>query len=442
MSNWEKVKLSDIALSLNTGLDAIRRAPILEYETNLKCLRIQDISQNKPFNLWGYTEVKPDDFKKYQLKYGDIIIARTGGSIGVNKIIDRDLQAVFNNGLARIRISEDKITSHYLYYAMQLDNFKNHIKAISSGTVAQPNMKVGDLGLYEFLLPEIKTQKEIVDILDKLDKKIQLNTETNQTLENIAQAIFKSWFIDFDPVHTKANALANGDDIQTANRKAMMTLSGKTDTELTEMAQQSPTEYAQLHQTAQAFPSEFGENGLPLGWEMTTFGKVSQCFDSKRVPLSKRQRAERQGNIPYYGATSVMDYVNDAIFDDTYLLIGEDGSVLKENGTPFIQYIWGKSWVNNHAHVLQGIDSISTEQLMLFMQDTDITPYVTGAVQLKLNQKNMNSIPFIKATEKINNLFNEYISPFYKIIKNNLEKSRNLERIRNILLPKLLNRKI
>ncbi|WP_052286176.1 hypothetical protein [Methanococcoides burtonii] len=88
---------------------------------------------------------------------------------------------------------------------------------------------------------------------------------------------------------------------------------------------------------------------------------------------------------------------NKSIFDGIYLLLGEDGSVLKDDGSPFIQYIWGKSWVNNHAHVLQGTNNVSTEHLMLFMQNQNISVYVTGAVQLKLNQKNMNSIPFINA---------------------------------------------
>ncbi|MDP8052853.1 restriction endonuclease subunit S [Pasteurella atlantica] len=418
------------------------------YQKNgIPIIRVSDFTDDSiSLTNVNYLDItKLNEIQSVELLADDIVIATVGSWANnpqsiVGKVIRVPKKAegsLLNQNAVRLRSnrSDEQI---FLYYALKSKDFSNFLLSTAQGSANQASITLKSILSYKLPMIEHSSKIKIGNILNTLDQKIQLNTETNQTLENIAQAIFKSWFIDFDPVHTKANALANGDDIQTANRKAMMTLSGKTDTELTEMAQQSPTEYAQLHQTAQAFPSEFGENGLPLGWEMTTFGKVSQCFDSKRVPLSKRQRAERQGNIPYYGATSVMDYVNDAIFDDTYLLIGEDGSVLKENGTPFIQYIWGKSWVNNHAHVLQGIDSVSTEQLMLFMQDTDITPYVTGAVQLKLNQKNMNSIPFIKATEKINNLFNEYISPFYKIIKNNLEKSRNLERIRNILLPKLL----
>ena len=201
----------------------------------------------------------------------------------------------------------------------------------------------------------------------------------------------------------------------------------------------NPEQYQQLWEIAEAFPSGFDEEGVPRGWEMTTFGNVSQCFDKKRIPLSKRQREQRAGSIPYYGATSVMDYVDEAIFDDIYLLIGEDGSVLKEDGSPFIQYIWGKAWVNNHAHVLQGKGSVSTEQLMLFMASTNITAYVTGAVQMKLNQANMNSIPFVKATDRVNELFFDLIKDLYAKIRSNTDENRFLVKIRDELLPKLLS---
>lgn len=137
-----------------------------------------------------------------------------------------------------------------------------------------------------------------------------------------------------------------------------------------------------------------------------------------------------------------MDYVDEAIFDDIYLLIGEDGSVMKDDGTPFIQYIWGPAWVNNHAHVLQGIKSVSTEQLMLFFQQTNINAYVTGAVQLKINQRNMNSIPFIKAPKEINERFYDVVAPLYAKIRAIKEENEQLAKLRDTLLPKLLSGEI
>lgn len=445
MSNWQTVTLEDVAESINTGLDAIRRAPIVEHQTNLRCLRIQDISQDKPFNEWGFTETKKSDYEKYKLTSGDIIIARTGGSIGVNKLIRNDLESVFNNGLARIRVNKNFATPEFIYCVMQSINFKSHINAISSGTAAQPNMKVGDMAKFEFKLPPLNEQKKITETIFAFIDKIHLNTQINQTLEQIAQSLFKSWFVDFDPVRAKVQALSDGLSLEQAELAAMQAISGKTPEELTALSQAQPERYAELAETAKAFPYEMVEvDGVevPKGWEHCSFSDVSECFDSKRIPLSKQQREKRKGNIPYYGATSVMDYVDEAIFDDIYLLVGEDGSVLKEDGMPFTQYIWGKSWVNNHAHVLKGRNGISTEHLMIFIQQTNISAYITGAVQLKLNQKNMNSIPFLKANNEINVSFAEYIESLYAKIRENLDENKILETARDLLLSKLLSGEI
>ena len=84
------MKLKDLIESNNTGLDAIKRAPIVDYDTGVRCLRIGDISNNRPFNEWGYTEVEDNNYSKFQLKTGDIIVARTGATIGVNKYIDKN----------------------------------------------------------------------------------------------------------------------------------------------------------------------------------------------------------------------------------------------------------------------------------------------------------------------------------------------------------------
>ncbi|MCK8908607.1 restriction endonuclease subunit S [Haemophilus influenzae] len=444
MSDWQTVTLEDVTESINTGLDAIRRAPIVEHKTNLRCLRIQDISQNKPFDKWGYTEVKDSDFKKFQLVPNDIIMARTC-STGICYLVKKELPAVFNNGLARIRLKIEKVDPKFIYYVFKSKHFSGYIDGISGGTSVQLNMKIGDLLKYQFNLPPLSEQKEIARILSDLDKKIELNTQINQTLEQIAQALFKSWFVDFDPVRAKVQALSDGLSLEQAELAAMQAISGKTPEELTALSQTQPDCYAELAETAKAFPCEMVEvDGVkvPKGWEYCSLGDVSECFDSKRIPLSKQQREKRKGNIPYYGATSVMDYVDEAIFDDIYLLVGEDGSVLKEDGKPFTQYIWGKSWINNHAHVLKGRNGISTEHLMIFIQQKNISAYITGAVQLKLNQKNMNSIPFIKASNKTNLIFAQYIEPLYAKIRKNFDENKILETTRDLLLPRLLNGEI
>lgn len=102
-----------------------------------------------------------------------------------------------------------------------------------------------------------------------------------------------------------------------------------------------------------------------------------------------------------------MDYVDDYIFDGIYLLLGEDGTVMDSSGLPSLQYVAGAVLVNNHAHVIKGKGTIATEHIYLFLAHANIAAYVTGAVQLKLNQKNLNSIPFCFSADELNNAFSK-----------------------------------
>ena len=336
----------------------------------------------------------------------------------------------------------------WAYYHLLHQDINN----LDSGS-AIPSTSREDVYQLPAFVPPRHFQDYMVRVLDSLNEKIQINRQINQTLEQLAQAIFKSWFVDFEPVKAKIAALEADGSEEDALLAAMQAISGTSlfdadasaagaEAELARLQAEQPEQYAELRATAELFPSamrdsELGE--IPEGWEVSNFGSVSKCFDKHRIPLSRRQREQRQGGIPYYGATSVMDYVDEPIFDGVYLLLGEDGSVLKEDGSPFTQYIWGKSWVNNHAHVLQGTNGVSTEQLYLFIGMQNIAAYVTGAVQLKLNQKNMNSIPFIKAPNDINAMFSEIITPMFGLRRKFIDESSLLSEIRDVLLPKLLS---
>ncbi|MGF1904734.1 restriction endonuclease subunit S [Aliivibrio salmonicida] len=326
----------------------------------------------------------------------------------------------------------------YVYYFLKTISYSDY-----TDKAAVPGINRNHIHKAKVRVPKCPDhQKEIAIKLYDLDKKITLNRQINQTLEQMAQTLFKSWFVDFDPVIDNAlDAIANGQNIEIPESLAKRFEARKTVRE-SEGFEPLPADIRQL------FPCEFEEREpsagisgfVPKGWEVTCFGMVSECFDRLRVPLSKKNREEKKpGLYPYHGATSVMDYINDYLFDDIYLLIGEDGSVIKDDGTPFIQYIWGKSWVNNHAHVLQGRNGISTEHLLLFMSQTDVKAYVTGAVQLKINQKNMNSINFLKATDDINFKFMEIISYHFQKIRSLKEELDILTKLRDTLLPKLIS---
>jgi len=173
--------LKDCVESANTGLDAIKRAPIVIENTGIKCLRIQDVSKNKRFDNWGFTKVSLTNYEKFKLKKNDLIIARTGATVGVNMFIKKNLRSVFNNGLIRIKTNQS-IHPTILNLIFKTSEFKEHIRTISFGTATQPNMKIEELLSYELLIPKIEIQNNFVHHFLALDNQIMINEDINNSL--------------------------------------------------------------------------------------------------------------------------------------------------------------------------------------------------------------------------------------------------------------------
>ena len=273
---------------------------------------------------------------------------------------------------------DDNTDLNFLFYALKLclADFKH----ISQGT-ATKFLTAQILNNFVIRLPPLPTQSKIADILSSLDDKIELNNKINTNLEQQAQALFKNWFVDFEPFGGK----------------------------------------------------------MPDGWKEGTVSEIIELHDSKRIPLSSQQRENMEKIYPYYGATSLMDYVDDYLFDGIYLLFGEDGTVIDSDGFPILQYVEGKFWVNNHAHILTGKNGFSVEMLYLLFSLTNVQDKVTGAVQPKISQGNLNSIKAIIPDSQVCKEFDSIIQPLFSQIRDLKSENTNLSTIRNTLLPKLMS---
>ena len=228
-------------------------------------------------------------------------------------------------------------------------------------------------------VPSITRQREIVSEYETLTNRIRLNNQMIQHLEATAQALYRKTFVD-----------------------------------------------------------KIDKENLPEGWRMGTLGEVANCLDYKRKPLSEDERKPIKGIYPYYGAMSVVDHINQYIFDGTYLLFSEDGAnVIDENGHPALQYLWGKFWVNNHAHVLQGNEVVSTEYLYIALKDVNAAHLVTGAAQPKINQENMNSIQLVVPSKEDMEDFNKNIQPVFYLYKQKTEENDKLTELQSLLLAKM-----
>ena len=149
-------------------------------------------------------------------------------------------------------------------------------------------------------------------------------------------------------------------------------------------------------------------------------------YDKKRKPLSAKQRADMKGNYRYFGAQSVIDYVNDYLFDGEYLLIAEDGENLKSNKQNIAQIVTGQFWLNNHAHIVQTSELCNIRYLGYWLNATDISGYITGSAQPKLSQANLNAIEIELPDRDIQDRIVSILAAFDEKIEVNNQINRNL----------------
>ena len=132
-----------------------------------------------------------------------------------------------------------------------------------------------------------------------------------------------------------------------------------------------------------------------------------------------------------------MDYIDEYIFDGTYILLGEDGTVVTEKGTPILQYVWGKFWVNNHAHVLKGRNGFNENSLYVLLKNTNINHIITGGVQSKISQTNLNSISILKSNSHVMKKYNKILAPVFDLYKVKLSDNQKLSNLKDLLLSRL-----
>jgi type I restriction enzyme S subunit len=338
-------------------------------------------------------------------KKGNTLIALTGAGVGEIGRIHASQEGLINQRVGWVRpISLDD--EDYIYYLLRY--YKQQIIELASGS-AQPNVSPRDILSIECKVPLFGHRKTIGSMMANLDKKIETNKQLSKTLEEIAQTIFKSWFIDFDPVKVK-------------------------------MAGEKPVGMDAA--TAALFPDsmEDSELGLiPKGWSGGNLGHILDIFDSRRVPLSGAERKKRSGLFPYYGAAGVIDFIDDYLFTGPHVLVGEDGTVVTSQGKPVVQYVWGNFWVSNHAHVLKGNAGISVEYLKLLLDRIDISNFITGAVQPKLSQGNLKAVRCVMPSRTVLEGFDVIIQPVFESIRILKENSKTLVEIRDSLLPRLIS---
>lgn len=425
---FTNMKLSDLCVEISYGYTA----SATENNTGCKFLRITDIQGGYvDWDKVPFCEIESKDITKYQLIEGDIVIARTGNSTGENFIFQGKNNAVFASYLIRYRVNKEITNPYYIWLNLRSSNWWGFVSGAKSGS-AQAGANAKILGTFEIPIPDLQTQNKIADFFQHINNKIQLNTQINQTLEQIAQALFKSWFVDFDPVRAKVQALSNGLSLEQAELAAMQAISGKTPEELTALSQTQPERYAELAETAKAFPCEMVEvDGveIPKGWEVKRIDEVIQ-----KIPVGKKYSSKiafSEGLVPILdqGRSGVIGYHNDKPGVKASI---EDPIIVFANHTCYMRLI------SYDFSAIQNVFAFKGKECNLYWLYL-ATLGKQEFVEYKGHFPDFLIKEIIVPPEELTELFGKYVKEsFSKIFINDRENS-NLAKIRDLLLPKLLN---
>lgn len=386
------MRLKEKTISANTGLDAIKRAPIVEYDTGLKCIRIQDISQEKQYDEWGFTETSEKDRKKFLLKKNDLLIARTGVTVGVSKIITSDINSVYNNGTIRLKL-EKSVNPRFIHYIFQTDSFLQYIDNISC-VATQPNLRIE--GLLRFTIPDysLDRQNKIVSVLLPFDELIENNNKRIKLLEQMAENLYKEWFVRF--------RFPGYEDVEFEEKKPR--------------GWQVVTE-DKKHFTATIFKYD-------------EFKNIGSFLRGKNITAAKMV----EGDIPVISAgLQPSGYHNEANVFGESLTISASGA-----NSGYLQYHLQDIWAADCSYYQDDAIIWFVYNTLKFLQPVIIN-LQCGAAQPHVYPKNINKLCVLIPTEELIYKYNDFVKPYYDEIKILNQRNQSLTKQRDMLLPRLMS---
>ena len=355
-----------------------------ERNRDLAVTKLLGVSISKKF-IPSIANIVGTDLSNYkivrtgQFAYGPVT-SRNGEKISIAYLDEED--CIISSSYTVFEVeNKEELDPEYLMLWFSRPEFDRYARYKSHGSVREI-FDWNELCMVELPVPDIEKQRNIVKAYKTITDRIALKQKINDNLLDSVQAIFRSWFVDYDSF----------------------------------------------------------DGVCPSNWETGCVEDIAEFFDSMRKPLSSLERTDMERIYPYYGAVSIVDYVDDYIFDGEYLLVSEDGIyVVDENGHPLIQHISGKFWANNHAHILKGKSGFNEDSLYLFLVNTNMAPIVTGAAQPKINQANLKSFPITIPDSETMLKFNNIIQPFFDQRLTNESEIKKLEALQSLLLTRLVD---
>src|SRR5699024_5924799 len=300
---------------------------------------------------------------------------------------------VVSTKLMVLRKKSNNINNRYLYYYLTSDKTLNYLQTIAEGRSGTfPQITFNELKIIEIDLPPIEEQEKIANILSSLDDKIELNNEMNKTLEEMAQCIFKRWFVDFE----------------------------------------FPSEDGKPYKSSggEMVDSELGM--IPKGWEVKQLGEVIKITSGKR-PKNKSKDKNEEYDTPIIGASSIMGYTNDFLYNERILVIGRVGT----HGV--VQRFKSKVWTSDNTFVIK---SETYEYINQILKSIDYSSLNRGSTQPLITQTDIKNVLIVYPKYELLNKFENITSELLNRVEFNLENNIMLSNLRDSLLPKLMSGEI
>lgn len=434
-SNWETYKLADLC-----DIGSSKRIFQHEYVDNgIPFFRSKEVIDKalgsfEPKDLLFISHDKFNEIKsKYNVpKAGELLLSSVGNRSGIPYVIkETDGDFYFKDGNLTWFRNFKKLDSDFLFYWINSSVGQNALNGIMIGS-AQKALTISGLQNLTLTIPPLPIQKKIAHILSTLDDKIELNRKMNQTLEEMASAIFKSWFVDFDPVHAKANC--------------------EDEAELENIAK----ELGISKEILDLFPSEFIESEMgmiPKGWEVKAISSIGQVITGKTPPTTQK---ENYGDR--YPFITIPDMHNQVYITKTERYLSDVGNNVQKNKlipknsliVSCIATVGLISINSEDSHTNQQINSIVCDEKNLYylyfilknMKETLIMYGSSGTATLNVNKSTFENIEFIKSSDILIQRFFKFVNPIFGDILENTKQIQILEKTRDTLLPKLLSGEI
>lgn len=336
---------------------------------------------------------------KYDLNLKDIIITTVGSwptnpasvvgkVVRVPKIAENTL---LNQNAVRVRGNE-RVIQDYLYYLLKDKSFMSYIVGTAQGSANQASITQEDIKNFSFYLPPLEEQKAIADILSSLDEKIELNNQMNETLEEMAQALFKRWFVDFE----------------------------------------FPNEEGHPYKSSggEMVESELGM--IPKGWSVKGLGELINISSGKR-PSKKSSEKDKEYRYPLIGASSIMGYVLEPLCEDKILVIGRVGT----HGV--VQRFCGPVWPSDNTLVIR---TVYYEFINQILQKIDYSAINRGSTQPLITQTDIKNTKIIVPDKNLLKVYEEKCESLFNMIEHNEVEKVYLGSLRDTLLPKLMSGEI